>query len=388
LISEKLSNEEKWVILKSLFDEKGLVRQHLDSYNNFIEYEMQEIVSESGEVVPDIPGFKIKFSKIKIGSPKVREADGATMEITPIEARIRELSYAADITLEMTPITIDERTQREEAEETLDIYIGKIPIMLKSCRCPLENLVETELINRGEDPLDPGGYFIINGTERVLVTQEDLAPNRILAEEASRSSSATHQAKVFSTRSGFRAPVTIERKKDGNLRVSFPSVPGKIPLAILMRALGLHSDKEIFEAISENPEIQKELIPVIDVAAEIQVLKDPEKSQHNALDYIGKRVAIGQTKDYRIRRALQVLDRYLLPHIGNAEEDRIKKAYYLGQMAQKVMELALGFREPDDKDHYANKRLKLAGELFTSLFRVAFLNLVKDIKCEGSGAKY
>ncbi len=378
--SEKLSNADKWIILKSLFDEKGLVRQHLDSYNNFIEYEMQIIVDESGEVIPDIPGFKIKFGKIKIGVPKVREADGATMEITPIEARIRELSYAADITLEMTPITIDERTQREEAEETLDIYIGKIPIMLKSCRCPLESLSEQELINRGEDPLDPGGYFIINGTERVLVTQEDLAPNRILAEEASRSSSATHQAKVFSTRSGFRAPVTIERKKDGNLRVSFPSVPGKIPLAILMRSLGLHSDKEIFEAISENEEIQKELIPVIDVASEIQVLKDPEKSQQNALDYIGKRVAIGQTKDYRIRRALQVLDRYLLPHIGNAEEDRIKKAYYLGQMAQKVMELALSLREPDDKDHYANKRLKLAGELFTSLFRVAFLNLVKDIK--------
>ncbi|MHA1319687.1 MAG: DNA-directed RNA polymerase subunit B'' [Promethearchaeota archaeon] len=378
--SEKLSNSDKWVVLKSLFDEKGLVRQHLDSYNSFIEDEMQGIVTESGEVIPDIPGFKITFGKIKVGIPKVREADGATMEITPIEARIRELSYAADIILEMTPITIDERTQREEAEETLDIYIGKIPIMLKSCRCPLENLTEQELVNRGEDPLDPGGYFIINGTERVLVTQEDLAPNRILAEEASRSSSATHQAKVFSTRSGFRAPVTIERKKDGNLRVSFPSVPGKIPLAILMRALGLHSDKEIFEAISENEDIQKELIPVIDVASEIQVLKDSEKSQQNSLDYIGKRVAIGQTKDYRIRRALQVLDRYLLPHIGNAEEDRIKKAYYLGQMAQKVMELNLGLREADDKDHYANKRLKLAGELFTSLFRVAFLNLVKDIK--------
>jgi len=380
LSSEKLSNSDKWVVLKSLFDEKGLVRQHLDSYNSFIEDEMQGIVTESGEVIPDIPGFKITFGKIKVGIPKVREADGATMEITPIEARIRELSYAADIILEMTPITIDERTQREEAEETLDIYIGKIPIMLKSCRCPLENLTEQELVNRGEDPLDPGGYFIINGTERVLVTQEDLAPNRILAEEASRSSSATHQAKVFSTRSGFRAPVTIERKKDGNLRVSFPSVPGKIPLAILMRALGLHSDKEIFEAISENEDIQKELIPVIDVASEIQVLKDSEKSQQNSLDYIGKRVAIGQTKDYRIRRALQVLDRYLLPHIGNAEEDRIKKAYYLGQMAQKVMELNLGLREADDKDHYANKRLKLAGELFTSLFRVAFLNLVKDIK--------
>ncbi|MGV9199698.1 MAG: DNA-directed RNA polymerase subunit B, partial [Promethearchaeia archaeon] len=189
-----LTNKEKWTVLKSLFDEKGLVRQHLDSYNDFIEVKMQEIVDESGEVVPDIPGFKIKFGKIHVGKPKVREADGATMEITPIEARIRELSYAADITLEMTPITIDERTQREEEEKTLPIYIGKLPIMLKSCRCPLESLSEPELVNRSEDPLDPGGYFIINGTERVLVTQEDLAPNRILAEEASRSSSATHQA--------------------------------------------------------------------------------------------------------------------------------------------------------------------------------------------------
>lgn len=154
--SEKLTNEDKWVILKSLFDEKGLVRQHLDSYNSFIETDMQEIVNESSEVIPDIPGFKIKFGKIKVGYPKVREADGATMEITPIEARIRELSYAADITLEMTPITIDERTQREEPEETIPIYIGKLPIMLKSCRCPLEKLSDQELINRGEDPLDPG----------------------------------------------------------------------------------------------------------------------------------------------------------------------------------------------------------------------------------------
>ncbi len=375
-----ITNEDAWLILKKLFEEKGLVRQHLDSYNDFIEHQMQEIVEESAQVIPDIPGFKIKFNKIHVGLPMIREADGATKEITPLEARIRELSYAGDIHLDMIPITIDERTQREEPQETIKIYIGKLPIMLKSCNCPLRDLTAQELINRGEDPLDPGGYFIINGTERVLVTQEDLAPNRILAEESSKSSSATHQAKVFSTKNGFRAPVTIERKKDGNLRVSFPSVPGKIPLAILMRALGLKSDREIFEAISDNPEIQKELIPVIDVASEIQVHQDPEKSLQNALDYIGKRVAVGQTKDYRIKRACQVLDRYLLPHIGNEQSDRIKKAYYLGQMSQKVMELSLGLRESDDKDHYANKRLKLAGELFTSLFRVAFLNLVKDIK--------
>ncbi len=376
----ELATDDKWEVLDSFFREKGLVRQHLDSFNDFIENRMQAIVDEVGKVTPDIPGYYIRFGKIHVNRPQIREADGATKDITPMEARVRDLLYAAQIELEMTPISIDERTQKERPEETQRIYIGKIPIMLKSNRCHLNYMSDEDIVDTGEDVNDPGGYFIINGTERVLVTQEDLAPNRIMIEDASRSSSATHVAKVFSTTHGFRAPVTMERRKDGGLRVSFPSVPGKIPLAIIMRALGLDTDKKIFKAISDNPLIRKELIPIVDVANQIEITKDPDHNQRNALDYVGKRVAVGQTKDYRIKRAKQVLDRYLLPHIGNTEEDRIKKAYYLGQMAQKVLELALGLRRPDDKDHYANKRLKLAGDLFSSLFRVAFLNLCRDIK--------
>lgn len=379
-MSKIIKKEDTWVLLKAFFKEKGLVRQHLDSFNDFIETQMQEIVDETKQIIPDIPDFYIKFGNISVKQPMVREADGAKKEITPMEARIRELSYSADISLEMTPVTIDERTQRAIDNEPIDMYIGRLPIMLKSVRCPLSTNSEIELIKKGEDFLDPGGYFIINGTERVLVTQEDLAPNRIMVEETSKSASATHIAKVFSTTQGFRAPVTIERRKDGTLKVQIPTVPGKIPIAILMRALGLDSDKKIFEAISDDPAIRKELIPVIDTAAAIQITKDKEESLKNAIDYIGKRVAVGQTKEYRIKRALQVLDRYLLPHIGSEPEDRIKKAYYLGQMVQKVMELVLEKRRADDKDHYTNKRLKLAGDLFTSLFRVAFLSLCRDIK--------
>ncbi|MCP4762280.1 MAG: DNA-directed RNA polymerase subunit B'', partial [archaeon] len=368
-MTESINRNNTWDLLKSFFKEKGLVRQHLDSFNDFVENQMQAIVDETKQIIPDIPDFFIKFGKLTIGDPMVREADGAKKDITPMEARIRELSYASNITLEMTPVTIDERTQRALDNESIDMYIGRLPIMLKSIKCPLAPNSEVELIKKGEDFLDPGGYFIINGTERVLVTQEDLAPNRIMVEKTSKSSSATHIAKVFSTTQGFRAPVTIERRKDGSLKVQIPTVPGKIPIAILMRALGLNSDKKIFEAISDDPQIRKELIPVIDIATVIQVTKDKEESLKNAIDYIGKRVAVGQTKEYRIKRALQVLDRYLLPHIGNDTEDRLKKAYYLGQMTQKVMELVLEKRKADDKDHYTNKRLKLAGDLFTSLFR-------------------
>ncbi|NVM53867.1 MAG: DNA-directed RNA polymerase subunit B [Candidatus Helarchaeota archaeon] len=371
---------DTWILMRAFFEEKGLVRQHLDSYNVFIGRNMQEVVSEVGKIDPDIPQYHVKLGRMTIGDPTIREADGSVKPIFPIEARIRNLTYSAPLYLEMTPVRKDERTGIEIEGEVVNVYIGRLPIMLRSNVCLLKDMNGEELIRHGEDPLDPGGYFIINGSERVLVTREDLAPNRMLTEEASKSLSANYVGKVFSTAQGFRAPVTLEQRNDGSLRVSFPSVPGKIPFAILVRALGLVTDKEISDAISDDPAVRRQLIPTLEAASPIYVPKDSQGTIDNALDYIGKRVAVGQTREYRLRRAGQVLDRYLLPHIGRTTIDRIKKAYYIAQMAQRIIELQIHKRIPDDKDHYANKRLKLAGDLLTSLFRVAFLNLCRDIK--------
>jgi DNA-directed RNA polymerase subunit B len=366
--------------MKSFFTSKGLVRQHLDSYNDFLENRLQEIVSDVAKIEPDIPNYYVRLGRVEIQEPSVREADGSVRTIHPAEARIRNLTYSAPINLEMTPVYRDEKTGMEYDEETTSVYVGRMPIMLKSGFCRLSSMTQEELIEAGEDPNDPGGYFIINGSERVLVTQEDLAPNRILIEEATSSSSCTHMAKVFSTARGFRAPVTMERRADHTFRVSFPSVPGKIPLVVLMRALGLVTDREMVGAITDDAALAQELIPSFHAAESLVVPNDPQATRENALDYIGKRVAVGQTKDYRLRRAEQVLNRYLLPHIGTDPGSALSKAYYLGQMTQQLIELAVNRRAADDKDHYANKRLKLAGDLLTSLFRVAFLNLCRDIK--------
>jgi len=381
-MTSKVENSEfnSWVLMRSFFKEKGLVRQHLDSYNVFIGRNIQEVVDEVARIEPDIPQYHVKLGRMTIGDPTIREADGSVKPIFPIEARIRNLTYSAPLYLEMTPVRKDERTGIEIEGEVVNVYIGRLPIMLRSNVCLLNDMNDEELIKHGEDPLDPGGYFIINGSERVLVTREDLAPNRILTEEASKSLSANYVGKVFSTAQGFRAPVTLEQRNDGSLRVSFPSVPGKIPFAILIRALGLVTDKEISDAISDDPAVRRKLIPTLEAASPIYVPKDAQGTIDNALDYIGKRVAVGQTREYRLRRAGQVLDRYLLPHIGRTTLERLKKAYYIGQMAQRIIELQINKRIPDDKDHYANKRLKLAGDLLTSLFRVAFLNLCRDIK--------
>jgi len=372
----EVSKEDTSMLLKAFFREKGLVRQHLDSYNEFIDHGLQEVIDEVGEIpieVPEYP-YKVKLGQIwiidpqtRISGPYVTEVDGTKHEIYPIEARLRNLTYAAPIALEMTPV-VDGREQDTEL-----VYIGNIPVMLKSKLCFLSQLSREELIACGEDPDDPGGYFIVNGSERVIVAMEDLAPNRIIVDIDEKGATPVYQAKLFSTTVGFRARIELKMKSDGAIYVSMPGVPTEIPFVIIMRALGLESDKEIAEAVSLESEIQSELEPSFEKALGVDTVKD-------AILFIGNRVAHGQVEEYRIQKAETAIDKNFLPHIGRTSQSRKDKALFLGEMACRVIELKLGRRKPDDKDHFKNKRLRLAGPLLADLFRVAFRNLIRDIK--------
>jgi DNA-directed RNA polymerase subunit B len=237
----------------------------------------------------------------------------------------------------------------------------------------LSQLSREELIAVGEDPDDPGGYFIVNGSERVIVAMEDLAPNRIIVDIDEKGATPVYQAKLFSTTVGFRARIELKMKSDGALYVTMPGVPTEVPFVIVMRALGLESDKEIAEAVSLDEEIQSELEPSFEKAIGVDTVRE-------AILYIGNRVAHGQVEEYRIQKAEQAIDKNFLPHLGRTSQSRRDKAIFLGEMACRVIELKLGRRKPDDKDHFKNKRLRLAGPLLADLFRVAFRNLVRDIK--------
>ncbi|MEM1566579.1 MAG: DNA-directed RNA polymerase subunit B [Candidatus Bathyarchaeia archaeon] len=372
----EFSREDANILLRAFFKEKGLVRQHLDSYNEFIDHGLQEIIDEVGEIpieVPECP-YKVKLGQVwiidpqtRISGPYVTEVDGTKHEIYPIEARLRNLTYAAPIALEMTPV-VDGREQDTEL-----VFIGNIPVMLKSKLCFLSQLSREELIACGEDPDDPGGYFIVNGSERVIVAMEDLAPNRIIVDIDEKGATPVYQAKLFSTTVGFRARIELKMKPDGALYVTMPGVPTDIPFVIVMRALGLESDKEIAEAVSLDEEIQSELEPSFEKAAGVDTVRE-------AILYIGNRVAHGQVEEYRIQKAEAAIDKNFLPHLGRTSQSRRDKAIFLGEMACRVIELKLGRRKPDDKDHFKNKRLRLAGPLLADLFRVAFRNLVRDIK--------
>ncbi|UCB61305.1 MAG: DNA-directed RNA polymerase subunit B'', partial [Candidatus Bathyarchaeota archaeon] len=372
----EITQEELLLLQKSFFKEKGLVRQHLDSYNEFIDHGLQEIIDETSEINIEIPEspYKIKLGQAwiidpqtRISGPYVTEVDGTKHEVFPMEARFRSLSYVAPIAVEMTPI-IDGREMDTEL-----VLIGDIPVMLKSKLCVLSQLQTDELVLHGEDPNDPGGYFIINGSERVTVALEDLAPNRILVDIDTRGAHPVYQAKIFSTTVGFRARIELRRKSDGAISVTIPGVPSEIPFIILMRALGLESDKEIAEAVSPDPETQNLLEASFEKAVGVETIRE-------SLEYIGNRVAHGQVLEYRLQRAQNILDRNFLPHLDRTPETRQDKAIFLGEMANRATALKLRKRTTDDKDHFKNKRLKLAGPLLADLFRVAFRNLCRDIK--------
>jgi DNA-directed RNA polymerase subunit B len=361
----------KGVLLSSYFKENSLVKQHLDSYNKFIEEGIQKVINHVGTIQPSVEGFELRFGAVRLEKPKIIEADGAQRPILPSEARMRNLTYAAPLFLEIIPVF-----NGIEKNYYSEVFIGEIPVMVKSKLCYLDNMSEDELIEAGEDPADPGGYFIINGSERVLISIEDLAPNRIMCTKEKDNTVVT--AKVFSTRFGFRARAAVERTSEGLLRVVFPASPKDLALTSVLRALGLEKDQDILGAFSNEKIVRNDVLLNLEL--------DTTNNKSSAIDYIGKKAAPGQAQDYRDKRAEILIDTYLLPHIGISPEDRIKKAHYLVKMAERAIKVANKEIIQDDKDHYANKRIKLAGDLMEDLFRYAFQFLVKDISYQAGRA--
>jgi len=351
-------------LLRSYIQEQGLIQHQIDSFNDFLENKLQSIVDEIGMIKPEIDNYHVRLEEISLGVPSVKEANGAIRQSLPQETRLRDLTYAVPILIKMVPV------ENDVEQEVTQVKIGEMPVMTQSNICHLCGMNREELFQAGEDPEDPGGYFIVNGTERVLVLVEDLASNKINLERPS-TGKFTESARIFSTSGWYRRVNSVSRQKDGSLWVSMPPFSKPIPLAVVLRALGTEKDADIVNLVTSNKELQKDLYVTLEESADISKRDD-------ALDYMGKRVAFGKNQEERVERARSILDRYLLPHMGTDGQNLVGKAHFLGDMAERVLKFHRHEFEIDDKDHYANKRLRLAGELFEDLFRVTFRALVSN----------
>jgi len=371
------SINKRWVIINDILTRDGVAKQHLTSFDEFLKKGLQEIIDEINHI--DIENaeypYKIQLGRIQFKQPRMMELDGSVTHITPAEARMRNVSYIAPLMLEGNVIE-DGKTL-----ETRFIHIGDIPVMVKSDACILRNFSEQKLIDHAEDPYDPGGYFIINGSERVIVGLEDLSYNKIIVDAEKVGGKKVFKAKVYSSIVGYRAKLELVLKEDGLVVARIPGSPVDIPVVTLMRALGLESDKEIASAVSMVDEIQNEL--------ESSFEKTDVTTSKDSIVYISKRIAPGMLEEFQIKRAETLLDWGLLPHLGKQPENRKEKTQFLGEAVCKLLELKLGWIRPDDKDHYGNKVVKFAGQMLADLFRTAFRNLVRDMKyqLERSGQK-
>src|SRR5213594_919415 len=369
---------EMWPIINDILRREGVARQHLNSYNEFMERGLQSIIDEVGEIeieTAEYP-YKIKLGKIKLQQPRIMELDGSITHVAPIEARLRNLTYASPVMLECSVV------EDGKILESRFIHIGDMPVMVKSNTCILHNLPESKLVEFGEDPRDPGGYFIINGSERVIVGLEDLSYNKIIVDAEETTGTLLYKAKVYSSIVGYRAKLELVMRPDGSIVTKIPGSPVDIPLITLIRALGLESDKDIADSVSLNETIQDELEPSFEKSGDVNTSRD-------AIVYISKRIAPGMLEEFQIKRAETLLDWGLLPHIGKNPDNRHEKALFLGEAASKLIELKMGWIDYDDKDHYGNKVIKFAGQMLADLFRTAFRNLIRDMKyqLERSGQK-
>lgn len=360
--------EKAKIIIQKYFEEHSFVRSNIHSFNNFIDKELPKIVEENKDIEPtiipaNVDDFKIRLDKIWVTKPEITEADGSKRPIYPIEARLRKITYAAPCYIEVSAHIND--VQRESFVS----QIGSIPIMLKSSYCHLSKLNREELIKMGEDPDDMGGYFIINGTEKVLIDIEDLASNRFMVNPQT-TGVTKFVGKLFSEHRSFKIPHTIEKMKDGIFYLTFTRVR-RIPIIIIIKALGLLKDEEIMKMVSRDRQFDEILINLYEYA--------DIKSTDDALDKIAKSIGITQSKDIRIERTREILDRYLLPHLGTGAEDRLTKAYNLCKMVKKYILVSNGEIPVDDKDHYKNKKLKLSGDLLADLFMVNLKVLIGDL---------
>jgi len=358
--------KKSYVLLRKYFEENSLVKANIESFNDFIDKELQLIIEENREIEPtiippNVDEFMIRLDNVWVTKPEITEADGSKRSIYPMEARLRKLSYSAPMFLEVSSHI--NGVQRE----SFTTQIANIPIMLKSKYCHLNGLGKEELIKHNEDPDDPGGYFIINGTEKVVVNIEDLASNRFMVEKESTGVSE-YVGKLFSERGSYKIPHQFEKLKDGLFYITFTRVK-RVPTIVIIKALGLIKDEEImrFIGLEEDAEVLINLYEFVDI-----------KNTEDAIDYIAKKIGITQAREIRIQRMQEILDKYLLPHIGINREDRLWKAYNLCKMFKKMI-LTVREEGEDDKDHYMNKRLKMSGDLLADLFRVNLKVLIGDL---------
>jgi len=370
----KLSEKYRFEVLKNYFEEKGIVRHQLDTYNDFINNGIQRVVKETDLVIDK---YSVSFGDVYIPNPSLIEEDRSVRFIYPEEARRRDLTYDSPIFVDIIE-KIENEGQEPEINSHRRVLIARIPVMLSSDKCNLKGLTNKERIQNGECEWDNGGYFIIRGKERVLVAQLRGVYNQsiVLQQKTGEKYKYICETRSMSEETGHS--VLIQTKigtDDRTIVFSLPNIKEHIPIGIVFKSLGFTSEEEIIDIIGLCDEkTNKYLKYIIRDSFHIATKED-------ALKYIGEHAMHVIKDEKKVDYALQIVENELLPHMGITSTIK-EKAYFLGSMINKLLRTNVGLRNEDDRDNYINKRAEMAGVLCCDLFRALFKRFLKSIQVQ------
>jgi len=404
--------EEPFTILEAYFQGQHLdrlVRHQIESYNHFINYQMQKTIQMFNPVIirsendyveqqdKYLLEISVSFQNFKLYSPQIFENNGATKVMFPQEAKLRNFTYASTMTVD---IKIDYTIRNTETmdnpriiSKTLQkINIGKMPIMLKSSICVLTQNRSIDPVYMGECPMDCGGYFIIKGSEKTVLGQERAAENRVYCFDGKNTTKWSWFAEMksipdFKCISPKQIEMMIASKNNGfghGIYMNIPRIKMPIELFVVFRALGVMSDKAICEYILLHvPDDSSEHRQILEFLQASIIDANKYMLYEDALRHITASAAytpINMDKEKGAKKKQEftqdVLNNDLFPHCKTLTQ----KLYMLGYMCLKLIKTSLGWLPPDDRDSYVNKRIELTGTLLNNLFRNYFNKLVKEMQ--------
>lgn len=396
--------ENTWLVIDKYFGHnKGyqLIKHLVDSYNDFVLRKLDDIIEGFNPIVvhhqfmPEHEKFKYELSiDIKnpvISKPLIYEKDGSTKLMTPNDARTRNFTYSAplfvDVHINVKVYNSETSDYIHESKKINSVNLGKLPIMVRSKYCILyDNPIPFD-----ECKFDYGGYFIINGNEKVVISQDRIAENKTYVFLSNKPGPYSHVAEIRSVQENkFSVPKTTALKLSSKpnqfgrfIRANIHHIKHDIPVMILFRALGVETDKDIVQYIvydinhPDNELIINELCGSIEEANIVTCSREALEYLSRYLNINGYPKEILNNKAQRIEILRDILSNEFLPHVGT---DFYKKALYLGFMINKLLKCYLGLLPYDDRDSYINKRIDTPGILLANLFRQAYGKVVKDMK--------
>jgi len=401
-----------WEIIDRYFAQGGgkenanpIVQMQIESYNEFIDKKLPQIIQGFNSIQichnykESVKDFAYKiFINIQnpsLSKPVFQQQDGSQILMTPHIARMNNPTYAsnlyADVHILTETINADDIKEKNEVKVP-NVNVGKIPIMVRSKACILNQIPGiSENSDREECRYDPGGYFIVNGNEKVVISQDRISENKTLVFSANGCLTEGLTAEIRSAPDGvFLPPKTTSlilsakpNHMGRTIRLNTSFIRSEIPLFIMFRALGVQTDQEILSHIVFNIGDEKQSRMLIELMATVDDASDIY-TQEQALKFLMRYVSLsGTPKEYleqpeQARKILlHVIENDFLPHVGKSLK---RKALYLGFMVRKILKIYLGYQLPDNRDSYLHKRIDTPGVLLSNLFRQCWGKMIKEMR--------